>query len=310
MGVTLFALSWIAAFRAFGKKLVNGWAIATAGMLVAGSLAAGAYGTFKTVANFAERQKTETVADTGISTGSVSIEFGDSATNVGRKFPELPKWTEIRIVKADSGTVKVKAVTEISTADQKSAEIQFANIDPVAVTVTGSVLKIDNATVKYARLSPYAFAKRAIEISVPKSVKLKIGNLPRYSNFDGIAGNNLASFAYANERCTGLEVKFSEEAGAFICDPASYSPKAVELAKANYLESVGYLSEEDTNGDADRYRYGARATVKPLPDGTFRVTYGFEDGMGESGTGQEISKTFRVDVDASGNFVKTEVVGK
>ena len=195
--------------------------------------------------------------------------------------------------------MKVKAVTEISTADQKSAETQFANIDPVAVTVTGGVVKIESSTVRYSRVSPYAFAKRTIEISVPKTVKLKIGTLPRYANFDGIAGNDLASFAYANERCTGLEVKYSEEAGAFICDPASYSPKAVELAKTNYLESVGYRTVDGDDGTGGRYRYGEQATVNPLPDGTFRVSYATGKDGSESGTGQEIAKIFRVDVDPS-----------
>ncbi|MFZ3233720.1 MAG: hypothetical protein WA194_09680 [Patescibacteria group bacterium] len=41
--------------------------MAIAGIVIAVSFAAGAYGTFKTVANFAQREKTETVSDTGFS---------------------------------------------------------------------------------------------------------------------------------------------------------------------------------------------------------------------------------------------------
>ena len=244
-----------------------------------------------------------------MSTGTVSFEFDDTEAKSGRKFPELPKWTEIRIVKAESGTVKIRSVTEISASDQQSAESQFSNIAPLAVSATGGLVKIENATVKYVRKSPYAFAKRTIEISVPANVKLKFGSLPKYARMEGIAGNHLASYAYANDSCTGLDVKYSEDAGAFICDPASYSPKAVETAKANYLENTGHEILDGTDADGGRYRYASRVTVKPMSDGTFQVSRSADDENGETGTGQA-TKTYRVDVDASGNFVKTEVAGK
>lgn len=221
---------------------------------------------------------------------------------------------EIRVVKSDSGTAKIRAVTEISASDSESAKNQFSRIVPVSVSASGSVVKIGNAAVKYAEKSPYAFAKRVIEISVPASVRVKFQKLPRHAEVTGISRTEFDSHSSYDGSCAGSEIRYSEASKAFVCDPFAYSANVVENAKIAYLENTAYdevpkLGSSDPGLRTMPYRYDDRIVAKALPDGTFEVTYFLEYGHPEN-VPDTVTKTFRVDVSPSGEMSKTEIVSK
>jgi len=242
------------------------------------------------------------------------VEFSETDLPRSESFPTLPDWMEIRVVKSDSGTAKIRAITEISASDSESAKDQFSKIVPVSVSASGSVVKIGNAGVKYAEKSPYAFAKRVIEISVPASVRVKFGALPRNADVTGISRTEFDSYSPYDGRCTGTEIEYSEESKTFLCDPSSYPANVVENAKIAYLESASYddvpkVGSSDPDLGTMPYRYDDRIVAKALPDGTFEVTYYLEYGHPEN-VPDTVVKTFRVDVGPSGSMSKTEIASK
>lgn len=106
-----------------------------AGLVLAGSIGAGAYGTFKTVTNFAKRESLETVFETNVSTGSVTIDF----TDAGKYSPDaiaLPKWTEVRMARSEDAKLRIRAITELSARDSETARAAFEKIVPVELAVT------------------------------------------------------------------------------------------------------------------------------------------------------------------------------
>lgn len=128
-------LSWIAGFKAFGKRIANGAVLVVAGLVLAGSIGAGAYGTFKTVTNFAKRESSVSVLETGISTGSVTVDFANADGYAAQNL-ELPKWTEIRLAKSADSKLRIRAITELSAKDSETARVAFEKIVPVELAVT------------------------------------------------------------------------------------------------------------------------------------------------------------------------------
>lgn len=128
-------LSWIAGFKAFGKRIANGVVLTVAGLVLAGSIGAGAYGTFKTVTNFAKRESTVSVLETELSTGSVTVDFADTDGYSAGSL-ELPKWTEVRLVKSADSKLRIRAITELSAKDSETARVAFEKIVPAELTVT------------------------------------------------------------------------------------------------------------------------------------------------------------------------------
>ncbi|MFZ3233721.1 MAG: hypothetical protein WA194_09685 [Patescibacteria group bacterium] len=242
------------------------------------------------------------------------MEFSEADLPRSQSFPTLPDWTEIRVVKSDAVTAKIRTVTEISASDAESAKSQFSKIVPVSVSASGSAVKVDNAAVKYSQKSPYAFAKRVIEISVPASVRVKFEKLPRHAEVTGISRTEFDSYSSYDGRCTGSEIKYSEGSKTFVCDPSGYPESFVENAKISYLENSAYDEVPKVgSADPDRrtmpYRYDDRIVAKALPDGTFEVTYSLEYGHPDN-VPDTVTKIFRVDVSPSGEMSKTEVVSK
>lgn len=304
-------LSWIAGFKAFGKRIANGAVLVIAGLVLAGSIGTGAYGTFKTVTNFAKRESLETVFETNASTGSVTVDFAD-ADKYSPDAIELPKWTEVRMTRSEDAKLRIRAITEISAKDSETAKDAFSKIVPVEFSEAGTSIAVKNVEIAYGQQGDYAFAKRVIEISAPDTVRVKIPKLPHSSDLEGVKRTEFDSYAPYGQDCSGTEIKYSPENGTFVCDPFGYPESAVKQAKAAYLERTTYEIAPENYGSSGRnggvpYRYDDNIAVRALADGFYEVTYELRYQHPENVPGS-ITKTYRVDVGPYGDVSHEEIV--
>lgn len=310
-GVAFFTLAWMSVFKAFGKSAGGGAVLAGAGLVLAASLAAGAFGTFRTVANFSHRETVENKIETSVSAGEISLDF--KTVSRSREGFEIPKWTEIRFEKTDGKTLEFSAITEISAADKLSAEAVASKTVPLSVTGTGNSLSVSGIDAAFVGTVPYSFPKRTLVVKVPETVDIRIAKASRDVRIDGIRYSQLDSFV-SSSNCEKTVVKYDAAEGSFICDLSGYDEGTVNAAKIAFLESNSrdFMPEarpESVSEEAEPYAYDDEVRFRSLSGGLFEgkfvLRYPHPSTVADS-----VTKTFRVNVGSHGEMRAEEVVSK
>lgn len=241
-GVALFVLGWMSGSKAAGKPVGNGWVALLAGLALAGSFAAGSYGSFQTVSRYSHRETVEKPFETSFSSGELTVSFRDpSGSNKGF---ELPRRTEIRFERAKGNTVAVRDVLEASAPDAEAAKNVLSKASAVSVSMTGGVLELENVDLSFTEKVPFSFATRAIVLSVPDAVRVRFANVSRDVSVRGIRTTDLDR-EIGGRACEGGAVRFGVTTGDFGCDVSAYDEKTVSEAKARLLEEERRATEEN-----------------------------------------------------------------